>query len=196
LLEKQSSEDTKKLSTPSQSITLENSSKSIENFNAFIIKINKKISEYNQKIDNKEKNLKNIMTKFWEIMRWDYDQTISAYLEEKTSITQSTKTISEEIDTIAKSIKVQNEIILTAQKNTVNIEEAINNINSRLIELGIDAFTIEKCNNDLYQIKRTEKCDFKTLSEGEKMIISFLYFCELCKGKKTAARQSTKKLLS
>jgi wobble nucleotide-excising tRNase len=185
----------KKLSTPSQSITLENSSKSIENFNAFIIKINKKISEYNQKIDNKEKILKNIMTKFWEITRWDYDQTISAYLEEKTSITQSTKTISEEIDTIAKSIKAQNEIILTAQKNTVNIEEAINNINSRLIEFGIDAFTIEKCNNDLYQIKRTEKCDFKTLSESEKMIISFLYFCELCKGKKTAESQSTKKIV-
>ncbi|MDR2251564.1 MAG: AAA family ATPase, partial [Endomicrobium sp.] len=73
----------KKLSTPSQSITLRGSSDAIKNFNTFIIEINQKISEHNQKFDNKESTLKDIETKFWKIMRFDYDQTISAYLSEK-----------------------------------------------------------------------------------------------------------------
>jgi wobble nucleotide-excising tRNase len=145
------------------------------------------------------------MTKFWEIMRWDYDPTISAYLEEKDNNDKTIKKLSKEISEIESKIKEQNDIILEAQKNTTNIEEAISNINNELIYIGIDTFSITKHNstnqsNPLYKIKRNKNednkdCEFQTLSEGEKMIISFLYFCEKCKGKKTAASQSTKKIV-
>jgi wobble nucleotide-excising tRNase len=63
--------------------------------------------------------------------------------------------------------------------------------------LGIDSFTIEKEGNFSYKIKRGEKnsAKFKTLSEGEKTIISFLYFLELCKGKESEDETVTEKII-
>lgn len=184
-----------KISFPSKSIVLQKSLDYVKNLNNFISEINLKIDEHNNKFDHKDETLNEIKSKFWNIMRWDYDQVLSSYLDEQTTATKSIQMIDKDIENIEKNIAIQKDIILTAQKNTINIEESINNINSSLIELGIDDFSIEKYNNELYQIKRIEKCDFLTLSEGEKMMISFLYFCELCKGKKSASSASLKKIV-
>lgn len=184
-----------KISSPSETLNLQNSSDSVNQFNAFIIKINTKISEHNKEIDNKHATLEDIKDKFWDIIRWDYDQIISPYLQDKNKITLSITKINNEIIAIDTEIKKQNEIIQAAQKNTINIEEAIDNINYGITELGINDFSIMKHSDNLYKIKRTENCKFETLSEGEKMIISFLYFCELCKGKKAATSQYSKKIV-
>jgi wobble nucleotide-excising tRNase len=83
------------------------------------------------------------------------------------------------------------------QKSTVNIEEAIVNINIGLVQIGISDFSIAKHNDTLYKIVRlgNSAADFSSLSEGEKMIISFLYFCELCKGKRNASEVPGKKVV-
>lgn len=67
-----------KLKTPSQRVTLDNSSKAVENLNQFINNINEKIDEHNRKIDNIEGSLNQVKETFWNIMRWDYDQTLSS----------------------------------------------------------------------------------------------------------------------
>ena len=83
------------------------------------------------------------------------------------------------------------------QKDVVNRQDAIDNINIGLTNLGIDSFSIESYDDALYQIKRGEESNnvFKSLSEGEKMIISFLYFIEECKGKKSADESEKKKIV-
>lgn len=68
----------------------------------------------------------------------------------------------------------------------MNIDEAVDSIRRGLIDIGITDFTIEKFSEDdaLYRLKQENKGGnvFRTLSEGEKMVISFLYFLELCRG--------------
>jgi wobble nucleotide-excising tRNase len=130
-------------------------------------------------------------------MRWDYDQTISAYIGEKRIADQKIADVNDEILKIDQKVSNQKSIAIEEQKKTINIEEAIQNINIGLIELGIDGFKIEKYEDELYQIVRNERCDeaFKTLSEGEKMIISFLYFLELCRGKKNATSTENRKII-
>lgn len=186
-----------KLKTPSQKIFLENSSDAIESLSQYIADINRKIDEHNQKIDNKDEPLHQINEMFWNIMRWDYDQTLSSYQKESDDAQKKIIDIKKVITEIDKSITSQKEIINERQKNTVNIEEAIANINCSLVELGIDSFRIVKHSDALYKIVRDEQDDntFKTLSEGEKMIISFLYFRELCKGKKNATEIKNKKII-
>jgi wobble nucleotide-excising tRNase len=63
--------------------------------------------------------------------------------------------------------------------------------------LGLDDFRIEKHSENLYKIVRgnQDSDTFQTLSEGEKMIISFLYFIELCRGKKSATDVGRKKII-
>jgi wobble nucleotide-excising tRNase len=186
-----------KQKAPSKKAILIDSSEEIERFNNHIADINLKIEEHNQKIENKEAALENIKETFWNIMRWDYDQTLTDYLDENVSIQSDINNINAAIDSIDKDIKTQKDIIRDQQRNTVNIEEAIININNGLIDLGIDDFHIKKYSNVLYEIVRDEDTNapFQSLSEGEKMVISFLYFIELCKGKKDAITVDSKKIV-
>lgn len=183
--------------TPSKKRTLVNSAETIKNFNLYVADINKKINEHNKKIDNKEESIKQIKIIFWNIMRWDYDQTLATYLKEKKVCEKKIADTSPKISAIENYIKTHNETIREQQKNTVNIEKAITSINDGLADLGLDDFRIEKHPENLYKIVRgsQDSDTFQTLSEGEKMIISFLYFIELCRGKKSATDVGRKKII-
>jgi wobble nucleotide-excising tRNase len=186
-----------KASSPSKSIELHDTLPEVNSFNQYIDSINVLIDEHNKKITNKEKTLNELKGMFWSIMRWDYDQTIEAYLQSKKDAELEVSICESQISEIDKKISLQKGIITSEQKKTVNIGEAVQNINNGLLELGIDGFRIEKHNDSLYKLARTEKNDetFQTLSEGEKMIISFLYFLELCKGKKSADSVKKSKII-
>lgn len=197
LLEINKSQLKTKIKTPSQELTLSGSANVIQKLNDFIEEINQSISSHNKRIDNKDNTLAEMKGQFWTLMRWDYDQTISAYLKDKIDIEKKIGELKTAEQEAKKSISKQKDIIAEQQKNTINIEQSISFINNGLIELGLDDFHIEKYSDNRYKIKRSENdADiFHSLSEGEKMIISFLYFVEMCRGKKSAADISGKKII-
>lgn len=186
-----------KIITPSVSVTLTNSITALKELNEVIIKINVLVKEHNKNIDQKDVVKSNIKTTFWEIMRWEYDQTINTFNTDKATSKKNIDKLEASIQDYTIKIAEQNLIISEQQKLTVNIEEAITNINSGLIDLGIDDFKIKHHAENFYRIVRGENEEnvFISLSEGEKMIISFLYFLELCKGKKEAIETSKKKII-
>jgi wobble nucleotide-excising tRNase len=186
-----------KIKMPSVSVTLKSSTKPLEEINEVIKKINGLVTEHNKNIDQKETVKTNIKKTFWEIMRWDYDQTISSINADKTTSKSKTDALDVILKDNSTKITAQNAIIAEQQKQTVNIEEAITNINNGLIDLGITDFKIQKYSENFYKIVRGENQEkvFRSLSEGEKMIISFLYFIELCRGKKEATEIGKKKII-
>lgn len=186
-----------KAKNPSVPITLENSTNLLEEVNEVISKINASILEHNDKIDKKATVKTEIKKTFWQIMRWDYDQTISSYLSDKGTSKTKTDLLNTAIKDFDKTILEQKSIISEQQKQTVNIEKAIANINDGLIDLGITDFKIEDHEENLYKIVRGENKErvFRSLSEGEKMIISFLYFLEMCRGKQDATETGKKKII-
>lgn len=186
-----------KIKTPSLSVTLKSSTEALKELNGVIIKINALIEEHNKNIDQKATVKSNIKTTFWQIMRWDYDQTIYSINADKATSRGSSNALEDSIEDYKTKISQQYAIIAEQQKQTVNIEEAVKNINNGLTELGITDFKIKNHSENLYKIVRGENVDkvFRSLSEGEKMIISFLYFIELCRGKKAASEVGKKKII-
>ncbi|EJG2306106.1 AAA family ATPase [Elizabethkingia anophelis] len=186
-----------KIKTPSISIKLQNSTIAIDELNQIIRKTNTLISEHNINIDQIGIVKNDIKKNFWQIMRWDYDPTISSYNTDKAASESKTSALETLIKAYSTKISEQNSIISEQQKQTVNIEEAVTKINSGLIDLGITDFSIKKHSDNLYKIVRGESEEkiFRSLSEGEKMIISFLYFLELCRGKKEATEAGKKKII-
>lgn len=186
-----------KLKSPSISVTLNNSAKALKEINEIIETINKLITEHNEKIERKEATLEEIKTSFWNLMRWDYDQTISTYISDKAHLEKVILEINKSLKNLDSEIDKQKEIIVDQQKETINIEEAIRNINDGLIDLGIEDFKIKNHSENFYKIVReqNEEKIFHSLSEGEKMIISFLYFLEMCRGKKNATEAGKKKII-
>lgn len=186
-----------KIKMPSVPITLENSAIALQELNDIIKKTNILIIEHNNNIDKKEILKSKIKKIFWENMRWHYDQTISSFKAEKIISIKNVESLEKEIKNLETKIGDQNVIITEQQKLTINIDEAIANINRNLMDLGIDDFKIIKYSENLYKIVRDENNDkvFRSLSEGEKMIISFLYFIELCKGKQNVTKTGEKKIV-
>jgi wobble nucleotide-excising tRNase len=121
-------------------------------------------------------------------MRWQYDQTMTRYEADLQGKNMKLKDLEEEISIAELNLADASRQIALAQKETVNTDEAVDAINAGLVDLGIDGFKIAKHSESLYRVVRaSDSADvFHTLSEGEKMMISFLYFCELCKGKARA----------
>lgn len=195
-LEKNARLITAKKNSPSMSVSLESTRTEVANFNELLEEINAKISKHNEKFNNICAELNKLKAEFWGLMRWDYDQTISA-LDAQVATSNQKLAESKEREKVASGIiaSKKNEISML-QKSTVNIEEAIDNINIGLVQIGISDFSIAKHNDTLYKIVRlgNSTADFSSLSEGEKMIISFLYFCELCKGKRSASEVPGKKV--
>ena len=186
-----------KIKTPSVSIELQSSTIALDELNEIILKINTVVEEHNKNIDQKATVKTNLKKTFWQIMRWEYDQTITSYNTDKITSKNKTDVLDVSIKTYVAKILEQNSIISEQQKQTVNIQEAVKNINNGLIDIGITDFKIKHYSENLYKIVRGEHVDkvFRSLSEGEKMIISFLYFLEFCKGKKEATETGKKKII-
>lgn len=186
-----------KIKTPSISVTLNSTTKALSELNEVIQKINKHVTEHNIKIDQIETVRASIKKTFWDIMRFDYDQTINSFNDDKKASKTEIDKIDVELKDIELKIAEQNKVISEQHKQTINIEEAITNINNGLVDLGITEFKIQKHADNFYRIVRgvNQEKIFNTLSEGEKMIISFLYFIELCRGKKEIAEVGRKKIV-
>lgn len=175
-----------KIKNPSQEQILEESSDLLSKINELVLYANERILEHNIKIDNKKQELKRISSEFWQIMRWDYDPIISVYDKAEAVSKKQLSEKLQEIEAAEQELHRLGERISETQKTTVNVDSAIESINAGLIDLGIESFNVVKHNDNLYRIVREgeKESDFHTLSEGEKTVISFLYFVERCKGRK------------
>lgn len=181
------------------SIELKSTNEYEEIINAIISKANAKISEFNDKIEHVQESMESIKDKFWKLKRKEYDSVVLLYnaaLDRKKSYESEYNT---KLRDITKDEKIQKDIISDNKKKTVNIDEAVDNIKKALVDIGITDFTLEKYSEDntLYHLKREESSGnvFKTLSEGEKMVISFLYFVEMCKGETKVESSKTNKIV-
>lgn len=187
----------KKLEKPSLPIAIEVTKDIIRKLNEIIGKANLLIKIYNEKLKQKDIALAELKTEFWNVIRWQYDSSLFSYVQSEQSNLKQLEKISKEINDIEEGLNHQERIILENQSKTINIEDAINNINEALLDMGIADFKIEKYSDSLYKLSREGQTGdvFRSLSEGEKMIISLLYFIERCKGKESKDDIESKKIV-
>jgi wobble nucleotide-excising tRNase len=186
-----------KIATPSSPIKLKNSTEGLKHLNKVIEEVNFRVAEHNKNIDEKENVKVNVKKAFWELMRWEYDSILTQHILDKVALGTSCSKLESLISSYLEKIDEQSKIIAEQQKETVNIDEAVININSCLNDIGITDFKLKKHSDNFYKIVRGDSGEriFRSLSEGEKMIISFLYFLELCRGKKEITETDKKKIV-
>lgn len=188
-----------KVKTLSIQVSLQPINKIIESINSIIENANSEITLYNQRIADIKGSKSKIRDSFWRLMRKEYNSVIELYAANEKAYEQLVKNIQKELQEKTSEINTNTALIEENRKKTVNIDEAVANIKNGLIDIGITDFTIEKYSEEeaLYRLKREDLDEdvFKTLSEGEKMVISFLYFIELCKGESTAEKASNNKII-
>ena len=130
--------------------------------NSIIIEANHKIKNFNEKIEKRAETLDNLKNDFWNNMRNEYDWQISKFIYDahkylsnkqiretlkKVNVEHRYLSINQILETEIKAkddtINQQKSIIIEKQKDVVNCQDAIDNINIGLTNLGMDSFSIE-----------------------------------------------------
>ena len=180
----------KKLSSPSKSVDLISDIDVVDNLNKQVNHINEQIEAHNKKIDNYDDERSILTQDLLSHLKFINETSLNRYHEQEKELDDLIDRLNDEVKTInSQNAKLQEENRLKASE-VVNIEETINKINDSLVSLGITGFTLIKHQDEseTYKLHRegqsNAKSVFKSLSEGEKTIISFLYFIEQCKGLK------------
>ena len=183
-----------KIKEPNILIDISETTPIIKKINNVVSDENKTINRFNKQLEDKISALNNIYEEFWNLIRVEKKEGITRYRSVKKKIDKGKAAKSLEKENLVKEISLLEKDIKENNEKTKNVDEAIKWINSQLSHLGMHGFSINKAdvesNNDksgiFYRINRTNenKSDevFRTLSEGEKTLISFLYFLRLCSG--------------
>ena len=156
-----------------------------QKINDVIDKANDIINQFNEKVRKKEEEENKIKIKFWNKIRLDYNIFILEFRYKKREYDKKKEDFLRVKSIYDKNINEQKSIIEEQKSKVVNLCDAINNINRMLLDMGIVDFRVAECpEKGFYRVIRGDVDDtvFKTLSEGERTIISVLYFIETCKG--------------
>lgn len=179
-----------KKSSPSESIYLNNDKSILNALIDQVNELNQKIEEHNRRIDNYDGECETLRQDLLSHLRLMNEASINRYHEQSKELDDLIEKLDEEAESISNKNKRLQSENRTKSSEVVNIEETISNINDSLVSLGIMGFTLIKhqAESETYRLhregKNNTKSVFKSLSEGEKTIISFLYFLEQCKGNK------------
>ncbi|MCI3935615.1 AAA family ATPase [Chryseobacterium aahli] len=199
ILNKNEKEILAKIDNPNEKKKLE----TIDLFKIEIEKVNENIRIHNEEIDNIEQSQQELTDEIWKYISYQVKEKINSFKIANNSNIEKLEQLKSEIDTL-KNLKSQSkDKIKEWQKQTVNTQKAIDSINDLLIKNNFTGFKIEKReveNNIIkYYILRegetSESHIFKTLSEGEKNFIAFLYFYQMCLGTNDTQNSTKKKII-
>ena len=176
-----------KQSKPSNKVELNDTSVYLQALNKCIENINLRIADFNSRIGNKPQMKAKLKSQFWQVHKRTYKAAIELVDDKLNSFGQQIEELSEQENAKKEEILEQQEIIIEQRKHTTNIDTAIENIRTTLTSVGVDDFHIDKVagTEARYKIVRKNGASenvYETLSEGEKTLITFLYFLEMCKG--------------
>lgn len=148
--------------------------------------INQRISGFNQRISDRDAEKRRIKAEFWKVLRRDraaafstYDTMTSPLLKEKAGYDKENRELATKLGSL-------NVTLTELRRKQTGVDAAMVAINQRLSNMGISAFSIARKSEQesLYCLNRQgqNSGELKSLSEGEKTLISFLYYMELLKG--------------
>ncbi|MCD0477559.1 AAA family ATPase [Chryseobacterium sp. LC2016-29] len=199
ILNKNEKEIQAKIDNPNEKKRLE----TIELFKNKIEKINENITAHNKEIDNIEQNQQELTNEIWKYISHQVKDKINSFKISDNNSIEKLKRLKGEID-IFKNQKIESkDKIKEWQSQTINTQKAVDNINDLLLKNNFTGFKIEKKESEnniiKYYILRegetSENHIFKTLSEGEKNFIAFLYFYQMCLGTNDTQNSTKKKII-
>ena len=175
-----------KIRTPSTSVELAPTAAKVIEINALIAVEQARIEGINEKVREKSKHLGFIADRFWNCYRGLCDEQLSHAGPIIADFVLKKTLKRESVVAMRRDIAAQGRLVADAKSQITNIDQAVGNINRWLGLLGLQGFELVREDGEVpqYRLQRLEAQEkvFKTLSEGEKTLISFLYFLEVCNG--------------
>lgn len=177
--------------------------KSINNLKDLVDEINSIIHKHNLEVDNIKQNKSELKDDVWNYIADQVKNKIIDYQKKDKVYGLEIDHSKKELISLKDNITLSIEKVREWQAQTVNTQNAVDSINNLLLKNNFTGFRIERKeleNNIIkyYILREGETFDnhiFKTLSEGEKNFIAFLYFYQTCIGTNDTDNSTKKKII-
>ncbi|MGG5283299.1 AAA family ATPase [Pseudomonas viridiflava] len=170
----------------SKSLSLESTTTAVINLNAAIKAQKAKDDEYNLRLSKKDQLFSQVVAEMWQVMRQQAEKTIAAHKELAKSYLKNSAELNAKKKELSDQVLRDLASITEYQSKMTNVEEAVKKIDAAIANIGITGFNLKKVDGDetSYRLVRGNNSNdvYRSLSEGEKTLITFLYFLELCAG--------------
>lgn len=169
---------------PSAPVTLIDTVPTIATVTAHVDAANKKVTANNDIIDNLAARKKELASQIWKRLLEDTKPIYTKFKSERDNLDAAIFALEGKIAESLEESDAKQAEIEENEKKITSIRPTIDEINRLLKSFGFTNFhLVESAESGFYEVKRPDGSDAKkTLSEGEKSFITFLYFFFLVRG--------------
>jgi wobble nucleotide-excising tRNase len=173
-----------KKNNPSNKITIKSIINGLNDINNIIGEINNKIKDHNDLIDNRKSKKEELDSEIWKFICEKLKSSIVVYEKNKKGIEKALGSLNSQKTGKEQSKSKLREEISELEKKIKSVKPTVDNINKLLQGFGFQGFSLKPSEDEKhYQILRNDGSDAKkTLSEGERNFLVFLYFYQLVNG--------------
>jgi len=186
-----------KLAEPSRKVSLEPIDSIVTKLQTIITNANDASRSHNQTVANISREKRVLTAQVWQYVLNELTAVLSQYEQTKTRLNQTIRGMDERLKNKQRERSALEQQVRDLEKQTTSVQPTVDAINSLLGAFGFDSFIIKVADDAThYQICRDNGEDAsRSLSEGEKTFITFLYFYSLIKGAQSASGISTDRIV-
>lgn len=159
---------------------------------------NDQIIRHNQLVDNISAERRKLTTEAWRFILHQSKTGIERYLSDKGSLDKAVVGITTAIEGRKGQLAAVTSEIATLERSITSVQPTVNEINGILGSFGFTSFKLATAGErgSFYKLIRHDGSDaLKTLSEGEKSFITFLYFYHLIRGSVSATGMTADRII-
>jgi wobble nucleotide-excising tRNase len=171
----------------SQSIELESIGNVVTAIGALILSANASIAEHNRMVQHLSSERKTLTAQVWRLVVEEIKSDIAAYRAARGNLEKAIKGLGDQIQQASEGRSGKVKEIRELEKTTTSVQPTVDAINQLLLSFGFHGFSIANVpGTTSYKLVRADGTEaMRTLSEGEKTFVTFLYFFQLIKGSDT-----------
>lgn len=171
----------------SQVVELESFANVLSAITTLISTANVSIAEHNLMVKNLATEKQILTSQIWRFVLEEMKTDISSYMVARGNLDKAIKGLSDQIAEATKALNGKKGEIRELERKTTSVQPTVNAINQLLLSFGFHGFSIAHVpDTTSYQLVREDGSEaMRTLSEGEKTFVTFLYFFQLIKGSDT-----------
>jgi wobble nucleotide-excising tRNase len=168
----------------SQSVALESLANVLSAIEELIAAANTSIADHNLMVKNLATEKQKLTNQIWRFVVEEIKPDINAYQTTRSNHLKAIKGLEEQIGEASKELVQRKAEIQELERKTTSVQPTVNAINQLLLSFGFHGFSIaNEPDTTSYKLVREDGSEaMRTLSEGEKTFVTFLYFFQLIKG--------------
>ncbi|MCV0427042.1 MAG: AAA family ATPase [Roseibium sp.] len=182
---------------PSTPVSLKDTKPLLDAVEAHIATANSKVETNNDTFQNIGARKETLASQVWKRLLYDSKLMFDKYEKDSDAIDKAINALTDKISDCTKELEAKQNEIDENERKITSIKPTIDGINKLLKSFGFTNFNlVEGKKAGFYEVKRLDGSDAKkTLSEGEKSFITFLYFHHLIRGSFTASGATTDRIV-